>query len=297
MERSKYSLPYENLDLYHTLISGQTFEWSHDYENDVWNGSIYGQPIILKQVGTSKRGFLKYEAESDLSSDIQKYFHLDENYPALITKINFGEENQEILDKLYGLRVIRQDPWLCINSFIISQNNTVANIRNSLRKITALIQGEEPDEHYIFPTYDQLRNLTTEELKSCKVGYRSEYLQDFYNKISINPNLVQDLEQLDYVQAKEELMKIKGVGEKVADCILLYAYGKYEAYPIDTHLRQATHEIFFADSTRKPSDREVRKWATQKWGDLAGLSHFFLFTYHRLYGSVSNNEPSIKKVK
>jgi len=280
-----FTIPYKNLDLYHTLISGQTFEWDFDVSENTWSGSIYENAIKIQQIGNNIEGELKYESEENLDSEITKYFGLEDDYEDLINKISFDKNIAPAIEKLYGLRVIQQDPWLCINSFILSQNNTVKNIQNSLRNISNLVRQRNTNSTFTFyPKYEDIVILSKQDLTFCKTGYRADYLLDFYSKIENNNNWLTDLNNLNYIDAKNKLIEVKGIGEKVADCILLYAYGKYEAYPLDTHLRQATKEIFFSDSDKTPSDKEIRKWASQYWGSAAGFAHFFLFTYHRIYG-------------
>lgn len=285
----KYKIPYKNLDLFHTLSSGQTFEWYQNSKNDEWHGTIYGNPLVLKQSGDKKSGSLEYDFLDGINreEDINKYFGLDEDYEDLINKISFDKYINTTLEKLYGLRVIRQDPWFCINSFILSSNNTVKNIQAILRKISLRSDtNQEQNIHFNFPSFEIANTLTEQDLRECKAGFRAKYLRDFYNKLQTESNFISSLYNLDYDNAKLKLMEIKGIGEKVADCILLYAFNKYDAYPIDTHLRKATLECYFGDIEKKPSDKEMRIWAKDYWKGLAGFAHFFLFTYHRMYGEI-----------
>ena len=280
------SIPYNHFDLYHTLISGQTFEWFPTNVPLEWNGTINGQSIKLIQKGGKDKGDLVYESQNNLDNELIYYFGLKDNYLNYIQNISFDPYINKTLDKLMGLRVIRQDPWFCINSFIISQNNSVKNIQNALKNISNYVNKEETSNAYTFPEHSKVKNLTLEELMNCKTGYRAEYLMDFYNKLDQDPNFIEDIKLLDYTNAKEKLMTIKGIGEKVADCILLYGYSQYEAYPLDVHLRRATLECYFPNIEKEPSNKQLRKWAKEYWKDLGGFAHFFLFTYRRLYGEI-----------
>ena len=279
-------IEYNDFDLYHTLISGQTFEWFQDVENPLnWNGILDNCRITITQVGSKQKGILTYSSTKNLDNKLIQYFGLDVNYKELIDKISFDDYVKITLDKLYGLRVIKQDPWYSVNAFIISQNNTVNNIKNILKNISYYVNIGNLD-YYDFPNFDKLKNITYKELCNCKTGYRALYLLDLYNTIKEEPNFINSIKSLSYFDGKEKLMKIKGIGEKVADCILLYGYGKYEAYPLDVHLRRATLESYFSNIKKQPSDKALRLWAKDYWKDVAGFAHFFLFTYRRLYGEI-----------
>jgi len=263
-------------------MSGQTFEWNYDKSADLWTGNIYGNLLKIKQIGYKDSGHLEYESEKELEKEITNYFSLDLDYDFLIRQIVFDKYIQATMQNLYGLRIIRQDPWYCINSFILSSNNTVKNIQNILTNISKKYSTNT----IFFPSFEIVKKITVEELRECKAGFRAQYLKNFYNELEKESQFIEILKSLDYESTKNKLKYIKGIGEKIADCILLYSFDKYEAYPIDTHLRQITLDCYFASEEKKPTDKELRIWAKNYWGNMAGFAHFFLFTHHRLYGEI-----------
>ena len=206
----------------------------------------------------------------DLNTDYKKISSiLSENDSVLKEAINFAK----------GTRILRQEPFECLISFIISQNNRIPMIKTVVNNISEKF-GEKIENYYTFPSIEELKNATVEELNECKTGFRSGYIRDAVSKISAGELSLCDIEKLSYADLKTELMKIKGVGEKVSDCVALFAYAKLDAFPIDVWVKRITEHFYF-DGKDTAKDK-IEVFANEKFGEYSGYAQQYLFHYARM---------------
>jgi len=206
----------------------------------------------------------------DLNTDYKKISSiLSENDSVLKEAINFAK----------GTRILRQEPFECLISFIISQNNRIPMIKTIVNNISEKF-GEKIENYYTFPSIEELKNATVEELNECKTGFRSGYIRDAVSKISAGELSLCDIEKLSYADLKTELMKIKGVGEKVSDCVALFAYAKLDAFPIDVWVKRITEHFYF-DGKDTAKDK-IEVFAKEKFGEYSGYAQQYLFHYARM---------------
>ena len=206
----------------------------------------------------------------DLNTDYKKISSiLSENDSVLKEAINFAK----------GTRILRQEPFECLISFIISQNNRIPMIKTVVNNISEKF-GEKIENYCTFPSIEELKNATVEELNECKTGFRSGYIRDAVSKISAGELSLCDIEKLSYADLKTELMKIKGVGEKVSDCVALFAYAKLDAFPIDVWVKRITEHFYF-DGKDTAKDK-IEVFAKEKFGEYSGYAQQYLFHYARM---------------
>lgn len=173
-----------------------------------------------------------------------EYFDISTDYGTYIDSINPRDTYLNEAARLgYGVRILRQDLWEMIVSFLISQQNNIVRIRRCIQNICEKY-GEEkrtPDGkiYYAFPEPEALAGLDDDDLKACNLGYRSKYVVRTARSVASGEISLEAIGKMPYKKAKEELLKLYGVGEKVADCICLFALHHLEAFPVDTHIRQA----------------------------------------------------------
>ena len=187
-------------------------------------------------------------SEEDFQTIWKPYFDLDTDYSRFLTSINPDDTYlRSAVAYGHGIRILRQDLWEMIISFIISQQNNIRRIRKCIETICAHYGTKiDPindtntcsDSFYLFPTPEQLATATEEELRALGLGYRSRYLVETAQSIVSGEISLDALRQMDYSSARAELLKLCGVGAKVADCICLFGLHHLEAFPIDTHIRQ-----------------------------------------------------------
>ena len=230
----------ENFSLAQICQSGQCFRMSGKDEH-TYNVIAGDKFIEIEQHGRECHFFC---SENDFETFWKRYFDLENDYAAYIGQIN---PNDDYLTRAAGfgsgIRILRQDLWEMIISFLISQQNNIVRIRRCIQNICEGY-GEEciranGERYYAFPKPEVLAVLEEDELKACNLGYRSKYVIRTARSVVSGEVDLEAISKLPYKKAKAELLKLFGVGEKVADCICLFALHHLQAFPIDTHIQQA----------------------------------------------------------
>ena len=295
MATSEILLPVTDYDLAATLDSGQVFRWQRD--GQVWSG-VLGQHFL--QLAQTPRGiraraaapvadwnFLREFLQADVAlADILKTFPDDEPMRAAVASCR-------------GLRLLRQEPWECLASFILSSTKQIVQIR----QIVALLcerfgepvqcsgglrppfpPGDETtavtDRRYkSFPTPQRIAAATEAELRDCKMGFRAPSLLAAARAIADGKLDLEKIRTLDYAAARHELMTLRGVGGKIADCVLLFAYGFDSAFPVDVWIERALQQLYFP--RRRASEPRLRRFAATHFGPHAGYAQQYLFHYMR----------------
>jgi N-glycosylase/DNA lyase len=210
---------------------------------------------------------------------VKQFFGLDEDYGAIKRALQRDKAVALAMRKYHGLRIIQQDPWECTVAFLCSQFSNIKKIRGNLECIAqkfgkpVVFMGRE---FFTFPNLGEINDAV--KLKQCAVGFRAKYI------ISVN-GCVSDawfakLRTLRYEKAKEKLMDLPGIGEKVADCILLFSLGFTEAFPVDVWMERALKENYLKG--RKLPLKKMGAWGREHWGKLAGYAQQYLYHWRRL---------------
>ena len=226
------------INVHSTINSGQYFLW--EKRNNSWYG-IY-EDSILKITLLRNNNNLIYEYNSfPRIEDWQQYvFRLDDKYDEIIEGISKKDRIIENITKEYfGLRIMRQKPIQCIISFLCSSNNNIPRIRLILRNLSREFGRKvkwDDDTFYTFPTLKTLSTISQSELLQCGFGYRAEYVRKTVKSIVDQEIDMKFIRESEYTKSKQEIMKLAGVGEKIADCILLFAFDKMQAFPMDTSI-------------------------------------------------------------
>ncbi len=267
----------KNFSLKATLESGQLFRWQLF---DGWYYVVVGSSVIkARQEGTA----LLYEC-SDASFDVPSFFGLkDGRYSSIIKKISQSDERIAAAVRKYnGMRILRQQPWECTASFICSSFSNIKRIRKNLNAVAAAYGSRiscDGYSAYCFPSASDIAE-NSEKLKGCGLGYRAKYLEETARIVS-NGFSFESVRKgkCGYVSAKARLMELSGVGEKVADCILLFSLGFSEAFPVDVWIERAMrqHRIIRA----RASLREIAEAGRRIYGRNAGYAQQFLYHYAR----------------
>jgi N-glycosylase/DNA lyase len=221
-----------NLDI--TLCCGQVFRW--EKKVGWWYGVVGGKVFKIRQVNAE----LEF-ANAD-EKFIENYFGLCDDLQKIRAKIGRDEHIRKAIRELWGLRVVRQDPWECLISYICATYKSIAAIKNMLLRFSKKFGEKMPFDgcdFYIFPTPEKLAKTTESNLMECGLGYRAKYVLETSKKIVDNDFDLEGLRKMPYQQAKKELTGFPGVGLKVADCILLFSLGKHEAFPVDVWVKRA----------------------------------------------------------
>ena len=259
-----------SFDLKLTLESGQFFRWRPDGDRFV----IVRGPRLFRARQTSDA----IVVEGASRPFVRNFFSLDHDLAATHARLRRDPRLRPALDACRGLRILRQDPWECTAAFITSAASNIPRITRNLGDVAArwgrpLRLGDV--EVRTFPAPEELGS--EKELRRLGLGYRARYLADAPRWLS--DGLLKRVGRMATPEAREALMTLPGVAEKVADCILLFAYGRGEAFPIDTWIRKMMIRLFFRG--RRVTDREIRAFAADRWGERAGYAQQVLFTWGR----------------
>lgn len=262
-----------NFSLTDTLDCGQAFRWKQASEN-TFTGIHRGKYLIVSQ----NQNTITFHGITDEEfSDIWSvYFDLDTDYESM--KITFSADPvlKEACGFCGGIRLLRQDPWEALCSFIISQNNNIPRIKGIIDRLCQLL-GEPCGDSYTFPSPERLAECTLEELAPLRAGFRAKYLLDAAQKVADQTVSLEKIPALPIEEARETLMQIKGVGIKVAECALLYGFHRLEAFPVDTWIKKALAE-FYPEGF--PAFAEPR-----------GVAQQYLFHYIRQRGNPAVMSP------
>lgn len=255
----------EDFSLPQTLDCGQAFRWE-ETENGIWQGVAFGKLLRLEKKANGTV-ILYNTTEEDFKNLWLDYFDLNRNYNEIIAAISGNKVLNEAAKFGSGIRVLNQEPWETLCSFIISQNNNIKRIKGIIARLCENF-GENKGDYYTFPTAEKLASLTLEDLAVLRSGFRAKYILDAARQVASGEIELQNLKDLSVEEARNELMKIKGVGPKVADCALLFSHRHIDAFPKDVWIKRAMQVLF---------DGELPKEA-QKY---AGIVQQYIFFYAR----------------
>jgi len=258
-----------NLDK--TLSCGQVFRWAETGE--WWSGIVGDRVIRIHQDGD----LLTWEGADD--SFIRNYFSLDLDLPAVLSGIDRDPVIHQAIEECRGLRIIRQPPWECLVSYIIA---TFTNIPSIKRRITLLCRefGNEiscgGETGYSFPTQEALASAEECQVRACSLGYRAPFLCHVAQAVETNPGWADTVRNLPYEEARTELMHYRGVGRKVADCVLLFGFGRLEAVPVDVWIERIIRQHYLKPG-EKAGYENIRRYAQGYFGPFAGYAQEYLF--------------------
>lgn len=237
-----------NFNLKQICNSGQCFRMTEIEDRENTFSVIAGNRYLeLSQEGEK----ISFSCSADEFPFWEQYFDLNTDYQTYLDQIDPADTYLAQAAKLAsGMHILKQDLWEIIISFLISQQNNIARIRRCIQNICEKygekLIAENGTIYYSFPTAAALSQATEEELKACNLGYRAKYVLKTAKDIAFGDFSLEELKKMNYEDAKKELLKLYGVGVKVADCICLYALHHLEAFPVDTHIKQALN-AYYAD--------------------------------------------------
>lgn len=229
-----------NFDLAKTLDCGQAFRWRQD-DNAHWHGIADGRYIEI--YSENDKIYIKNTNKCEYESFWRRYFDLDRDYGKIIKQISKDEKIKAAVAAGSGIRILNQEPWEALCSFIISQNNNIPRIKGIVERLCENF-GEKIAGGYTFPSAARLAALEIEDLAVIRCGFRAKYIIDAARKVASGAIDLTALKTTDTETARAALMTIKGVGPKVADCALLYGLSHIEAFPKDVWIKRALLEYF-----------------------------------------------------
>ena len=229
-----------DIDIAKTLDCGQAFRFSES--DGVWRGVAMGRALSLTQEGNKITLFDVNEEE--FNSLWRGYFDLDRDYEMIKSSVSSNEILKKATDFSDGIHILRQEPWEAVCSFIISANNNIPRIKGIISRLCENFGFKIADGLFTFPSAERIAALALDDLAVIKSGFRAKYILDAAQKFSSNQIDVEALYTLPIDEARNTLMTIKGIGPKVADCALLFGWGRVECFPVDVWIRRAMNHFF-----------------------------------------------------
>lgn len=297
--------PIHNYNLAATLTSGQAFRWRPI--DDAWEGVIHGRWVRLRQLTPFSDIEATIAGEVSDWSWLTSYLRLNDEHAAILATFPADTSMQAALAHCPGLRLLRQDPWECLASFILSSTKQIVQIQQCVELLCerfgeTIPRGGVSSEHrtlisnggtlpscryeqrtFSFPTAERLAAATEAELRDCKMGFRAKYLVAAAKMVCSGELNLSTLSSLPLATARAELMRCPGVGRKIADCVLLFSCGHDEAFPIDVWVERALQQLYFSRCRAKR--KRLENFASTHFGPHAGLAQQYLFHYLRTGGS------------
>lgn len=276
-----YLYNVEDFDLGQTLECGQCFRFNKIKDNEY----IIVAYHIMQRVGQVQDNVIFYDCDIDTFNNVwYEYFDFGTNYKEIKEYLlQYDDKLKEAIEKKNGIRILKQEFFENLLSFIISQNKQIPHIMKIVDDIANKYGdklGEyEGREYYSFPTVEQLKGATEEDFKALKTGFRSPYLMDAIRLVAdgtINPDNFKDLSTLE---VEKELTRIKGVGTKVANCVLLFSLGRRDAFPVDVWIQRIMEELYY--NGEKTKKEVIIDFAKEHFGEYGGYAQQYLFYYAR----------------
>ena len=280
MSLFRAEFPVENYDLATTLGSGQTFRWRQT--EGAWTGVAHDRWVRL----SAAPGRIIAETAAPVSNWdwMRHYLQLDVDLAQIVGTFPIDEPMQAAVRACVGLRLLRQEPWECLASFICSSSKQIVQIE----QIVALLSerfGEPidvPDGHapaYSFPGCARLAGLPETALRECKLGFRAPYIRGAAQLVADGTVDLAGLHQLTLTEARTELLKLPGVGEKIAHCVLLFAFGFPAAFPVDVWIMKTLRRHYFP--RRRANPARLKRFVETHFGPHSGYAQQYLFHHAR----------------
>ncbi len=253
------------LDLGYTLDNGQVFRWSRD--GDWWRGVVGSRSIRLLQEGDRLR------VEGDASQAfLRRYLRLDDDLEAIYEDISRDRCIAAIIERFRGMRLIRQEVWECSASYLLASYSNVPRIKKMIEALCRTYGRRLPDGQYAFPTPEEIAEGAG-DIGLCRLGYRADWIRCYARAVRDGEFDLEHLQGLEYEQAVSYLKRVRGIGDKVADCIALFSLDHLQACPVDVRIARAMREFYGVSGSYK----KVSGYARRHFGRYAGYAQEYIY--------------------
>ena len=302
----------------HIFECGQCFRWNYDNKEEKYIGVVDGHVISVKEeikptniLSVKEQQRVKdyifkstMKTDQELADFVKNYFNLKLNYDDIkkelsqknsISILNLEDKEdkrvlqhnialKEAMDYGYGIRILKQNLWETVITYIISANNNIPRIKKIIETLSCKYGKSvvfEEKEYYSFPTPKELSVASMEDLRECGLGYRDKSIFNITKDFLEKENLDLDFKG-NVIDLKNNLMQYSGIGPKVADCILLFALNKYEVFPIDVWVRRVMNDVYFnKENEKKVTNEEIINFVKAHYDLYAGIAQQYLFYWKR----------------
>ncbi|TCK98819.1 N-glycosylase/DNA lyase [Natranaerovirga hydrolytica] len=270
----------EHFNIMQTLECGQCFRF---YKIEDLDYLIIAFGRILRIQQEDNQITLYNTTMNEFNKIWREYLDLNNDYECIKeTLLKNNQDLHQAIKSKWGIHILKQDTWETLISFIISQNKHITHIKKVI-EIISLAYGDKIGsyngiDYYSFPTPEQLAIATDEGLRACKTGFRAPYILDASQKVVKGEIDIQQIKKITTDEARKKLISIKGVGNKIADCVLLYGLGRTETFPTDVWIKRIVENMYLKQESKLEA---IQEFAAKQFGDYAGYAQQYLFYYGR----------------
>ena len=280
MPSNSQTFPVRDYDLAATLCSGQAFRWRPDGES--WVG-VCGRHWLRLRADEFSISAEAAEPVADWTW-LREYLQTEQDLSEVLLTFPEDEPMRAAVSACRGLRLLRQEPWECLASFILSSTKQIVQIQQIIELLCERFGEPLPAivphaPAYGFPSASRLARATEADLRACKMGFRAPYLLETARRVADGELELERLRHFPVETAREQLMRLPGVGRKIADCVLLFAYGFQSAFPVDVWVLKALRQLYFR--RRRATMPRLQRFASHHFGPNAGYAQQYLFHYMR----------------
>lgn len=273
--------PVQDYALAETLRSGQAFRWRPISAS--WEGVVRGRWVRL----TEEKGGIEATVATPEVSDwtwLKTYLQVEADIGEITSSFPADEHMKKALAECPGLRLLKQEPWECLASFILSSTKQIVQIQQIVALVCERFGDPLPvpagtPPAFAFPGAERIGSLSEADLRCCKMGFRAPYLRETARMIAGGEINLESIGRMSIQEARAELMRLPGVGRKIADCVLLFAYHFQQAFPVDVWILKALRQLYF--QRKRPSPRRLLEFTQTYFGPNAGYAQQYLFHYMR----------------
>jgi len=273
-----------------TLASGQCFRWTLDHGSA--RGIVDG--TVARVAQRTRHLVVSWDGPRRSAARLRRHLGADQPLAAIEATLVRDRVLRRLLPMTSGIALMRQDPWECLVSYVVSAFNNIPKIVQSIehlaRRFGQRVEGTDGVvDAWTFPTPDRLADASVAALSKCSLGYRGPYVRALAREVACGKSDLGRVASLPYDDARRALLEYPGVGEKVADCVLLYGFGHRQAFPVDVWIQRAVERWYFGGRQQTP--RAIRAWARDRFGETAGYAQQHLYAGARAVMRGSPSQP------
>lgn len=272
----------KDFNITHIFDCGQCFRWNKE-EDGSYTGVVKNKVINVLQEGSTV--LFNNINTDDFENIIKNYFDFDTDYEAIKKTVNSDDIMDEAIKFGEGIRILNQDEWEIMISFMISANNRIPMIKKVIENLSVNfgdhIGNYKGKDYYTFPTAESLSSAPLEKILECKAGFRAPRIKEAARRLLTEKDQVYNIKNMSYDEGLAYLKTYTGIGDKVANCILLFSMRHFNTFPVDVWIRRVMQELYVDKNTK---DADIRKFAENKFGKYSGFAQQYLFFYARENG-------------
>lgn len=270
-----------DFNITHIFECGQCFRWNRE-EDGSYTGVVKNKVInVLQQKNTVEFN----NVNTDDFDIIKNYFDFDTDYETIKNTLNTDEIMAEAIKFGEGIRILNQEEWETMVSFMISANNRIPMIKKVIENLSVsfgdYIGNYRGKEYFSFPTAERLSAAPVERILECKAGFRAPRIKEAATRFLYEKDKIYNIKNMSYDEGLAYLKTYKGIGDKVANCILLFSMKHFDTFPVDVWVRRVMQTLYVSKETK---DADIRKFAENKFGKYSGFAQQYLFFYARENG-------------